>query len=204
MESEDQLSETGGDSSNDVPCVGSDDQKVRWLVEDACVRFHQDLRAFLLGVLKNSALADDALQRTAVQAIQSFRSVRVETVRGWLFRIALNEARQLQRANRRDQLVQQKFAEQVSEAQSSYAIQRNDWWTESGVLLEGLGDKVQSSLAKLPDEQRTVIQKRIYDGLTFAEIAQQMGQPLGTVLTWMRRGLSRLREDSGLRDLWAE
>ena len=198
------MSETGGDSSNDVPCAGSDDREARRLVEEACVRFHQDLKAFLLGVLKNSALADDALQRTAVQAIQSSGSVRAETVRGWLFRIALNEARQLQRASRRDQLVRQKFAERVSEAQSSYYIQKNDWWTESGVLRDGLSDKVQRSLEKLSDEQRTVIQKRIYDGLTFAEIAEQMGQPLGTVLTWMRRGLSRLREDSGLRDLWTE
>lgn len=199
------MSETGGDSSNDVPCAGPEsDQAARRIVEEACVRFHPDLRAFLLGVLKNSALADDALQRTMIRAIQSCASVRSETVRGWLFRIALNEARQLQRASRRDQLVRQKFAERVSEAQSSYYIKKNDWWTESGVLRDGLSDKVQRSLEKLSDEQRTVIQKRIYDGLTFAEIAEQMGQPLGTVLTWMRRGLSRLREDSGLRDLWTE
>jgi len=58
---------------------------------------------------------------------------------------------------------------------------------------------VQRSLIRLPQEQQEVIRRRIYDGQTFAEIAEQMQLPLGTVLTWMRRGLLRLREDSQLR-----
>lgn len=199
------MSEAGGDSSHDVPDIGfADSAAARRLVEEECIRLSRELRAFLLGVLRDVSLADDALQRTAVRAIQSCEAVRKDTVRGWLFRVALNEARQLQRVRRQDNRVRQKFGEQVAETQSAYLANKSDWWNESGVLREDISRLVRASLEKLPEEHRQVIQKRVYEGLTFAEIAADLGQPLGTVLTWMRRGLSRLREDSGLRDLWVE
>lgn len=188
-----------------MPNAGSKHREaVRKTVEEACVLYHSDLKAFLLGVLKNSSSAEDALQRTVVRALESCASVRLETLRGWLFQIAFNEARQIQRTARRDAKVREKFAEYVSETAAAYSTGRADWWTESGVLLDGLVPAIQASIGKLTEEQQIVIRKRIYEGLTFAEIAEQMNKPLGSVLTWMRRGLSRLREDSGLRDHWTE
>ena len=55
------------------------------------------------------------------------------------------------------------------------------------------------SIVRLPPEYQEVVRRRMYDDQTFAEIAEQMKQPLGTVLTWMRRSLLRLKEDSQLR-----
>ncbi len=201
------MSQSGGHQSNDVPdrdgrSCPPDTQKR--LVEATYVGLQRELRAFLRGVLKDVTLADDALQKVAVSAIQSCENVNPETVRGWLFRIALNEARQLQRSQRRDSEIRQKFSEQVAETQSTWSVQKTDWWTSSGLLKDGFDTIIQKSMSRLPDEHQTVIRLRIYEGLSFAEIAERLGQPLGTVLTWMRRGLSRLREDSGLRDLWTE
>ncbi len=201
------MSQSGGHQSNDVPdrdgrSCPPDTQKR--LVEATYVGLQRELRAFLRGVLKDVTLADDALQKVAVSAIQSCEDVNPETVRGWLFRIALNEARQLQRSQRRDSEIRQKFSEQVAETQSTWSVQKTDWWTSSGLLKDGFDTIIQKSMSRLPDEHQTVIRLRIYEGLSFAEIAERLGQPLGTVLTWMRRGLSRLREDSGLRDLWTE
>lgn len=201
------MSQSGGHQSNDIPdrdgrSCPPDTQ--RRLVETTYVDLQRELRAFLRGVLKDVTLADDALQKVAVSAIQSCQDVNPETVRGWLFRIALNEARQLQRSQRRDSENRQRFLKQVAETQSTSSIQKTDWWTSSGLLKDGFDTIIRKSMSRLPDEHQTVIRLRIYEGLSFAEIAERLGQPLGTVLTWMRRGLSRLREDSGLRDLWTE
>ena len=173
---------------------------MRSMVEGSCVQWEADLKGFLLGVLKNRDLAEDAFQKTVVRAIESAQTARPTTLRGWLFRIALNEARQLLRQQKRETKHREKFAEQsVSGQLDRQSSSDAQWMRELGVVNEEAVQAIQRSLVRLSTEQQEVIRRRIYVGQTFAEIAEQMQQPLGTVLTWMRRGLLRLKEDSQLR-----
>ena len=48
-------------------------------------------------------------------------------------------------------------------------------------------------LRALEARQRQAIALAFFDGLSHAELAQHLRQPLGTVKTWVRRGLARLR-----------
>jgi RNA polymerase sigma-70 factor, ECF subfamily len=48
-------------------------------------------------------------------------------------------------------------------------------------------------LRSLDARQRQAVALAFYDGLSHAELAQHLRQPLGTVKTWVRRGLARLR-----------
>ncbi|MFO1361006.1 MAG: sigma-70 family RNA polymerase sigma factor [Burkholderiales bacterium] len=48
-------------------------------------------------------------------------------------------------------------------------------------------------LAQLDAKQRQAIVLAFYDGLSHSELASHMRQPLGTVKTWVRRGLERLK-----------
>ena len=52
--------------------------------------------------------------------------------------------------------------------------------------------RVRSALQELPQEQRQVVEDRIYRGKTFARIATDRGVALGTVLTRMRLALDKL------------
>ena len=52
-------------------------------------------------------------------------------------------------------------------------------------------------LGRLDAKQRQAIALAFYDGLTHSELAVHMREPLGTVKTWVRRGLTRLKECLG-------
>lgn len=53
--------------------------------------------------------------------------------------------------------------------------------------------QVRAALAQLSDQQRQVLELSYYEGQSQAEIADRLGIPLGTIKSWARRGLLKLR-----------
>lgn len=54
---------------------------------------------------------------------------------------------------------------------------------------------VDEALSELPEDTEKLFRLHFHMGMTHPEIARQMGMPLGTVKTKLRRGLIRLREE---------
>jgi RNA polymerase sigma-70 factor (ECF subfamily) len=53
---------------------------------------------------------------------------------------------------------------------------------------------VRSALNGLPEEQRQAIEMAFFGGMTHMEIAEALGEPLGTIKARIRRGMLKLRE----------
>lgn len=155
------------------------------VVAELYSRHAAELRAYLLGLLRDADLAVEVVQATFVKAAESGHTVAEGSMRAWLFQVAHNEA--LDR--RRRSVVE------------SRVIRKLAWWKRTGELLPELLvdraetiERVRQAIDNLPAEQREIVRIRIYEEKTFAEIATQLGAPLGTVLTRMRLATKKLTD----------
>jgi RNA polymerase sigma-70 factor (ECF subfamily) len=153
-------------------------------VADLYAKYGAELRRFVLGVVRDAELAGDVLQATFTRAIERGHTARTETIKGWLFQVALREALT---ARRRHQA-----REQANRRLASLGFSRGERPLEGLIRGETVA-QVQKALGSLPAEQSKVVWARIYEDKTFAEIAAETGLPLGTVLTRMRLALEKLK-----------
>lgn len=145
-----------------------------------------ELRAFLVGVLKDRELAGEALQNTFAKAVEAGHTSREETRKGWLFRVAYHEALALKRRRRVEERSLPRLAAAASEADDPGEAPH-----PSAVRWETV-EQVRKAIDALPAEQKRVVWMRIYEEKTFAAIAAELDLPLGTVLTRMQLAIKKL------------
>ena len=63
---------------------------------------------------------------------------------------------------------------------------------DSGLVQGETVEAVRKAIGELPENQQIVVRSRIYEDKTFAVIAEELGLPLGTVLTRMRLAMQKL------------
>jgi RNA polymerase sigma-70 factor (ECF subfamily) len=145
-----------------------------------------ELRAFLIGVLRDVDLANEALQATFGKVVELGHTAREESLKGWLFRVAFHEAL----AQRRRRSVEQRSFVRLRDMLRSGPETPVD-----RLERDETARQVRLALGRLNPEQRIIVQKKLYEDKTFAVIARELNLPLGTVLTRMRTALRNLRND---------
>jgi RNA polymerase sigma factor (sigma-70 family) len=150
------------------------------------VEHGEELRRFLIGVLRDPQLASDVLQTTFVKLVERGGRSAEESRKAWLFRVAYHEAL----AQRRRQSVGSEVLRRVAwiTGDSSGHTPADD----SLVRFEAV-HAVHEALQTLPREQQQIVRMRIFEEKTFATIAAELGIPLGTALARMRAALAKLR-----------
>jgi RNA polymerase sigma-70 factor (ECF subfamily) len=109
----------------------------------------------------------------------------------WLATIARNRAIDWRRSARRTPSASlDKAADIPDDAPSS--VER--------MLLDEREAKLHLCLDELEERQRDAIRTAFFDGLTYAELAARRAVPLGTMKSWVRRGLLRLKDCLGAHD----
>jgi RNA polymerase sigma-70 factor (ECF subfamily) len=154
-------------------------------LEPLFARYEEPVFRFLYGVLRDHHAAEDALQETFVQAVRKADAVAPDTFRGWLFTVAYRQAMLLKRKAKRlparaDDLALLGLV--GDDGADARAGARDD------------ARHVRELLELLPAPQRAVIFARVFDGLTFREVAAALGCPLNTALARMHDGLKKLRQ----------
>jgi len=153
--------------------------------------YAEQLRRFLVGLLREPALANDVLQTTFAKAVQVGHTTASESRKAWLFQVAYREAM----AVRRREATASRAVRQVA-----WSIRSDDDPADLPALRAEAVAAVQSALAGLPDKQRQIVHMRIYEEKTFAVIAEELDIPLGTALARMRTALAKLRKCAQLSD----
>jgi RNA polymerase sigma-70 factor (ECF subfamily) len=140
--------------------------------------------------VKDPSEAQDVAQEAFIKAYRALGNFRGDSAfYTWLYRIAINTAKNyLVSRSRRysDYEVDVQDAEQVENAPQLKGMD-----TPDNVLMnEQIVEAIKSAIEKLPDEMRTAIMLREFEGLSYEEIAQAMECPVGTV----RSRIFRARE----------
>jgi len=159
-------------------------------------RYGRAAYGLALRILRDQGLAEDAVQdaflsvwRTAPRFVPE-RGAASTWILTLVHRRAVDVVRREQR-RRADPL------DRVPE-QGGGAVDEEAW-----VRLQR--ERVQAALNQLPDQQREALELAYYGGFTQSELAERLGQPIGTIKSRMFTGLARLREllgEPGMETSW--
>jgi len=152
---------------------------------DQFVRLYDEYSGLIYGValriLRNAAAAQDIVQDVFLQLWRNPTSFDPERGRlaPWLAVVTRHKAV--------DFLRKMKFETDAPERPAAPSRTNNERCPEA--------ETARRLMDQLPPEQRQVLELAYLDGLTHAEIASRLGQPLGTVKSRIRLGLLSLRKE---------
>ncbi|NOQ36276.1 MAG: RNA polymerase sigma factor RpoE [Methylococcaceae bacterium] len=140
--------------------------------------------------IKDPSEAQDVAQEAFIKAYRALGNFRGDSAfYTWLYRIAINTAKNylLSRSRRHsDYQVDIQDAEQLENAAQLKGMDT----PEHLLMSDDIVEVIETAIEKLPEEMRTAIMLREFDGMSYEEIAQAMECPVGTV----RSRIFRARE----------
>ena len=158
---------------------------------------HQRLLLRLaLRMTRDLEMAEDIVQEAFIKAYQNIgRFEGRASFRSWIYQITVNTAKNKLRARKNDC---------VDIDNINLAIPSKAEW---GLMEEDVKEVIQNEIDQLPDRQRTALNLRIYEDMSFKEIAQIMNCPYDTAKANYRHALMKLRhrmEENNMLRSWNE
>jgi RNA polymerase sigma factor (sigma-70 family) len=148
-------------------------------------RFGRVAYGLALRVLRDEKLAEDAVQEGFLTAWRNADRFMPERAKASTWLLTLVHRRAVDLVRREDR----RRAEPLPErGEAAAGTAEDDSW------LRFERERVQAALRQLPDQQREALELAYYGGFTQTELAERLGQPVGTIKSRMFTGLARLRE----------
>jgi RNA polymerase sigma-70 factor (ECF subfamily) len=155
-------------------------------------RFGRLAYSVIVAIVRDASVAEDLVQETFLRVwnrIHAFEPGK-GALGPWLLAVARNRAIDHLRSTgaRMDRSA---YELDVREHPSLFVNMERE------VLNTDHARVIRQAIAKLNPKQQKVIELAYYEGLSQSEMAERMGEPLGTVKTWVRTALKLLREELG-------
>ena len=163
-------------------CAQGDQYALRAIYE----RERRWLMATVLRIVRRRELAEEVLHDAFLQIWRKAGSYnpRLGSARGWIYTVvrhrALNALRAISNSPERDD----ERHEELLEAHAAWHTADNS--AEQRALAQ--------CLERLEEQRRQSVLLAFVDGYSHEQVAAQLGAPLGTVKSWIRRGLIALKE----------
>jgi RNA polymerase sigma-70 factor (ECF subfamily) len=137
-------------------------------------------------ILRDQALAEDAIQETFLKAWQRIGSLREEDPGPWLTRIAMNESISTYRRRHRFQALTERFGRLGAGKREVSSEARLD---------------LAAALDQLKPEQRAAIALHYYQDLSVEDAARALKIPVDTMKSRLKTALRRLRDLTGSEEI---
>ena len=156
-------------------------------------RYQKQVYSYILTLVKDKQLADDVFQDTFVKVIQTIKSKGYKDD-GRFVQFAMRIAHNLVI----DHFRKENRIPTVESSSEDYNYIDNvpitDHSVEQGMIVDQVHSDLHRMIAFLPDEQREVLRMRIFDDMSFKEIADITNVSINTALGRMRYALINLRK----------
>ena len=145
--------------------------------------------------VKDIQLAEDIAQESFFKAYKSIDSFREESAfYTWLYRITANTAiNYLSSKKRKSELLEADVSNREGESIDIFDIPGGES-PEDILNANSLREDIFKNMSNLPEEIRTAVTLREFEGLSYEEIAEILGCPLGTVRSRIFRGRELLQQ----------
>lgn len=155
-------------------------------------RYSRLVFSLALNTVGDHATAEEITQDVFFRVWEKANTYRVEQAKVSTWLTSITRYRAIDVLRRRGSRPEQDSVQW--EDVSLNALPTSDDKTEELVALSLRRVRVQAAVASLPAEQRKALALAFFQGMTHSEIAEFLGDPLGTVKTRIRSGMKKLRE----------
>ncbi len=164
---------------------------------DALVlRYQYKAVALAHSILRNQELAKDASQNAFVKAYFGLKNFKERArFKTWLFRIVINEAKDMLRKERSRGLF--KFQHETDQGEESQSILElipsSGRSAKEELEAREEKEKLEAAILKLPEREKEVFILRYLNDLSLAEVAESLNLAVGTVKAHLSHGLEKMK-----------
>lgn len=159
-------------------------------------RFHRQIYHFISKQVTDRHIVEDLVQEVFLRVYKSSKNFDVEKkFSSWIYKIALNEVkRHWKRSQSRKAFsLNTPLGDEGGDSERQDFIEDQRETPASKTEQEMFSKDLKGMIDRLPEKQKTVVLLKVYQELTFEEIAEICECPLSTVLSRMRYAVTKLR-----------